>query len=135
LRALRILVVEDDFLSRSFLTKMVSEFGEVEVAVDGVEAVEAVKLSYEAGAPYDLIFLDIMMPRKDGQTALKEIRAFEESLSISMPSVCKVVMTSALGDAKNVMDAFNSQCEAYLTKPFSKKAIDEQVHKLIAEAK
>ena len=56
-------------------------------------------------------------------------------MGVSMSSVCKVVMTSALGDAKNVMDAFNSQCEAYLTKPFSKKAIDEQVRKLIAEAK
>jgi two-component system, chemotaxis family, chemotaxis protein CheY len=127
---LRILVVEDDFLSRSLLTKIVSEYGEVEVAADGIEAVEAVKRSYGSGMPYELIFLDIMMPRKDGQTALREIRAFEESSGVSAPDTCKIIMTTALGDAKNVMGAFGSQCEAYVVKPFSKKAIDEQVRNL-----
>ncbi len=130
---LKILIVEDDFLSRSFLSKMVKEYGEVEIAIDGVEAVDAVKLAYGANAPYRIIFLDIMMPRKDGQTALREIREFEESAGISALDNCKVVMTTALGDAKNVMGAFGSQCDAYVTKPFSKKAIDDQFRKLVPE--
>lgn len=130
---LKILIVEDDFLSRSFLTKMVSAYGEIEVAVDGIEAVEAVKRSYESNQPYNIIFLDIMMPRKDGQEALKEIRAFEESSGVSALATCKVIMTTALGDAKNVMSAFGAQCDAYITKPFSAKAIEEQVRKLAPE--
>ncbi len=128
---LRILVVEDDFLSRSLLSKIVSSYGQVDVAVDGKEAVDAVKRSYAAGAPYHLVFLDIMLPKKDGQTALREIRAHEESLGVSAPDVCKVVMATALGDAKNVMGAFGSQCEAYITKPFSKHAIEVELRKLL----
>jgi two-component system chemotaxis response regulator CheY len=130
---LRILVVEDDFLSRNLLSQMVSKFGAVDFAVDGLEAVEAVKASYRSKAPYSLIFLDIMMPRKDGLAALGEIREFEDSLGIPAMEVCKVIMTTALGDAKNVMSAFKSQCEAYITKPFAKKAIEEQVYKLFPE--
>jgi two-component system chemotaxis response regulator CheY len=130
---LRILVVEDDFLSRSLLSKIVTEYGEIEVAVDGVEAVNAVKRAYAAGKPYDLIFLDIMLPRKDGQTALREIRSFEESSGIFAPDTCKVIMTTALSDAKNVMGAFGAQCEAYIAKPFSKHAIDAELRKILPE--
>lgn len=130
---LRILIVEDDFLSRSFLSKIVSAYGEVDVAVDGVEAVEAVKRSYEASHPYGLIFLDIMMPRKDGQEALKDIRAYEETAGVAASDICKVIMTTALGDAKNVMKAFGSQCDAYITKPFAVKAIQEQISKLFPD--
>ncbi len=131
---LKILVVEDDFLSRSLLASIVADFGEVSVAVDGLEAVESVKASYAEGKPFDLVFLDIMMPRKDGQAALREIREFEEASGIFAPDVCKVVMTTALGDAKNVMGAFRSQCEGYIMKPFSKKAIGDLLHKLLPDS-
>jgi len=132
---IKILVVEDDFLGRSLLGKMVARYGHVDAAVDGVEAVEAVKRSYETGQPYDLVFLDIMLPKKDGQAALKEIRAWEESRGIQAPYVCKVVMTTALSDARNVMSAFGSQCEGYVTKPFSKQAIDDQIRKLFGDGR
>jgi two-component system, chemotaxis family, chemotaxis protein CheY len=128
---LKILIVEDDFLNRNYLSRIVSKYGDVDVAVDGTEAVEAVRRSYESGMPYDLLFLDIMLPQKDGLTALHEIRAIEESLGVLASDTCKAIMTTALGDAKNVMRAFGSQCEAYITKPFSKESIDEQIRKLI----
>jgi two-component system, chemotaxis family, chemotaxis protein CheY len=130
---LKILIVEDDFLSRSFLSKMLSEYGEIDIAIDGVEAVDAVKRACDAAAPYDIIFLDIMMPRKDGQTTLREIREYEESSGKSALENCKIIMTTAMGDAKNVMGAFGSQCDAYITKPFSKQTIDEQLRKLVPE--
>jgi len=127
---LKILIVEDDFLSRSLLAQMVSELGTIDIAVDGVEAVDAVKASYAGGVPYSLVFLDIMMPRKDGRTALREIRDHEASIGLSPADACKVVMTTALSDAKSVMGAFDAQCDAYVTKPFSRKAIDAEVGKL-----
>lgn len=128
---LRILVVEDDFLSRSLLSKIVAEYGTVDVAVDGKEAVDAVMRAYAAGAPYHLIFLDIMLPKKDGQTALREIRSFEESSGVMAPDACKVIMTTALSDAKNVMGAFGAQCEAYITKPFSKHSIEVELRRIL----
>jgi two-component system chemotaxis response regulator CheY len=127
---MKILVVEDEFLSRQLLSSIVSEFGAVDVAVDGQEAVEAVRISYETDKPYDLIFLDIMLPAKDGQQVLKEVRAIEEERAIFASSCVKVIMTTALSDPRNIMEAFRSQCEAYVTKPYSRKKIVEELEKL-----
>ena len=130
MRLLRMLVVEDEFLSRNLLTRMIQRYGAVDGAVDGNEALTAVKASYEEGKPYDLIFLDIMMPLKDGQTTLREIRDFEEARGVPPPDCCKVIMVTALGDAKNVMTAFKSQCEGYLTKPYSMESVQEIVERI-----
>ena len=130
MKSLRILVVEDEFLSRNLLARMIQRYGSVDNAVDGNEAVTAIKAAYEEGKPYDLIFLDIMMPVKDGQTTLLELRGYEEARGIPPTDTCKVVMVTALGDAKNVMTAFKSQCEGYLTKPYSMESVQEIVEKL-----
>ncbi len=66
---MRILVVEDDFISRRLLCRFLERFGECDVAINGNEAVNAVEHALQAGAHYDLICLDIMMPEMDGQEA------------------------------------------------------------------
>jgi len=129
MKSLRMLVVEDEFLSRNLLTRMIQRFGTVDGAVDGNEAIMALRAAYEAGTPYDLVFLDIMMPVKDGQTALQELRQYEEEKGVLPAKAVKVVMVTALGDAKNVMTAFKNQCEGYLTKPYTMEAIQDLVTK------
>ncbi len=130
MKSLKMLVAEDEFLSRNLLTRMIQSFGTVDGATDGAEALSAMKAAYEAGKPYDLIFLDIMMPEKDGQAALLELRAYEESIGIPSPDACKVIMVTALGDAKNVMADFKNQCEGYITKPYSADAIKELIERI-----
>jgi two-component system chemotaxis response regulator CheY len=71
---MRILIVEDDFGSRRLMQKLVSDYGQCDVVVDGEEAVEAFRLAWEENSPYDVIFLDIMLPKMDGQEALRRIR-------------------------------------------------------------
>ncbi len=127
MKSLKMLVAEDEFLSRHLLTRMIKDFGTVDAAVDGAEAIVALKTAYQSGSPYDLVFLDIMMPTKDGQSTLLELRSYEESLGVSSEEGCKVIMVTALGDAKNVVAAFKSQCEGYITKPYSLEAIKEIV--------
>jgi two-component system chemotaxis response regulator CheY len=124
------LVVEDEFLSRNLLTRMIQRYGSVDGAVDGNEAMIAIKAAYEAGRSYDLIFLDIMMPVKDGQTTLLELRRYEEVRGVLPTDACRVVMVTALGDAKNVMSAFKSQCEGYLTKPYTMESVQEIVERI-----
>ncbi|MEI6874759.1 MAG: response regulator [Spirochaetota bacterium] len=133
MRTLRMLVVEDEFLSRNLLTRMIQRYGTVDNAVDGNEAILAIKASYEGKKPYDLIFLDIMMPVKDGQTTLLELRGYEEARGVLPTDASKVIMVTALGDAKNVMTAFKSQCEGYLTKPYSMESVQEIVEKIAGE--
>jgi len=130
MRELRMLIVEDEFLSRQLLLTYVGEHGSCDVAVDGKEAVKAVMMSYEAGKPYDLVFMDIMLPLMDGQAALKEIRAFEAGRGVLGGETCKVLMMTALSDARSVMEAFKNQCEGYITKPYSRVKLDEAVRKI-----
>lgn len=127
MRQLRILVVEDDFISRNLLVRMVQRFGSVDSAVNGIEALKAVEAAHESSNPYDLIFLDIMMPMMDGQTALKKIRAFEQEHGVLPTDGSKIVMLTALGDATNVMQAFRGQCEGYITKPYTLQIIEAQM--------
>jgi two-component system, chemotaxis family, chemotaxis protein CheY len=126
---MKTLIVEDDFTSRLLMQEILRGFGASHVAVDGMEAVEAVRLALEADEPYDLICLDIMMPEMDGQQALKEIRALEKAKT-SMRQEAKIVMTTALTDMKNVYTALSSMCDAYLTKPIHKGKLMQELRKL-----
>ena len=126
---MKTLIVEDDFTSRLLLQEMLKEFGDVHVATNGDEALEAVKVSHAEGVPYDLICLDIMMAPTDGQTGLRQIRAFEESRGIRSKHGAKIVMTTSLSDMKNVMQAYSSLCDGYLNKPIDKALLIAEIKK------
>lgn len=127
---MKTLIVEDDFTSRLLLQALLKDYGPSHIAVDGKKAVEAVRLALDADEPYDLICLDIMMPRMDGQEALKEIRALEKDKGIAYIGGAKIVMTTALSDVKNVSTSYHSLCDAYLTKPINKTKLLEELRKL-----
>lgn len=127
---MKTLIVEDDFASRKLMEKYLSPFGETDVVVDGQEAIDAFNMALDEDARYDLICLDIMLPKMDGQKVLKEIRSIEEERGIFGNNGTKIIMTTALGDAKNVLNAFRSQCEGYLQKPISREHLMRQLKDL-----
>jgi two-component system, chemotaxis family, chemotaxis protein CheY len=114
---MRTLIVEDDFTSRLLLQAFLSRYGECHIAINGKEALEAFRLAQQHGEKYDLICMDIMMPEMDGQTAVREIRAVEESGGILSTSGAKIIMVTALDDVKNVVKSFGALCDAYVFKP------------------
>jgi CheY-like chemotaxis protein/HPt (histidine-containing phosphotransfer) domain-containing protein len=127
---LKILIAEDDFTCRKLLQTFLSEYGECFVAINGHESVEAVREALDEGQPYDLICLDIMMPEMDGHKALEAIRQIENEHGIAGLDGVKVIMTTVLGDSKNVIGAFRTGCEAYIVKPVSKEKLLEEMEKL-----
>jgi len=126
---MKTLIVEDDFTSRLLLQELLKSYGPCHIAVNGKEAVEATAAALE-DEPYDLICLDIMMPEMDGQEALRRIREQEEARDILSSNGAKIVMTTALGDIKNVIAAYKSLCDGYLTKPIQKAKLLEELRKL-----
>lgn len=120
---MKTLIVEDDFSSRLVMQQFLKSYGSLHVAVNGREAIEAVRLALDAGEPYNLICLDIMMPEVDGHQALKQIRSLEESKGILSTHGSKIIMTSALGNVGNVSKAYYSLCDAYLVKPIERKKL------------
>lgn len=127
---MRILIVEDDLTSRKVIYKLMSDYGECDITVDGMEAIDAFLLAYDEGKPYDLICLDIMMPKLDGMSALKVIREMEIEKNISKDQRVKIIMTTALNDTENVYEAFEYGCEGYAAKPLDSKKLIEVLEKL-----
>lgn len=128
---MRILIVEDDFISRNVLQHILSEFGQCDIAVDGQEAVDAFKQSWGESKPYDLICMDIMMPGLDGHEALHLIRDFEKQLALKSSAETKVIMTTSLNDKKNVADAFyKGGASSYFVKPIDRDKFLEELRLL-----
>ncbi|RPJ09328.1 MAG: response regulator [Spirochaetaceae bacterium] len=128
---MRVLVAEDDFGSRKLLQSILTEYGECDAAVDGEEAVQAFKLAWKEKRPYDLVCMDIMMPKVNGQEALKAIRDFERDTGVKPSQEVKVIMTTVLDDPKNVIDAlYKGGASAYVVKPINKEKFLKEVKEL-----
>ena len=127
---MRILIAEDDLVSRKFLFKFLSQFGECDLVVDGLETLDAFLLSIKENNPYDLICLDIMMPKVDGVKALQAIRDYEKQKGILPEKRSKVIMTTALAETEYVHHAFEIGCEAYAAKHIDTGKLVEVIKKL-----
>jgi two-component system, chemotaxis family, chemotaxis protein CheY len=127
---MRTLIVEDDFTSRLLLQSFLSQYGECHIATNGEEAVTAFRAAQESGNAYDLICMDIMMPEMDGQTAVKKIRAIEEAGGMLSSDGAKIIMTTALDDVSNVVQSFQSLCDAYLFKPIDTGKLRDYIRSL-----
>jgi two-component system chemotaxis response regulator CheY len=129
-RTMKVLIVEDDRLSAMVMENFLEPYGKCDLAVDGYQALDLFRRAAEEKSPYDLVCLDIMMPGIDGQEVLKELRAFEAGKNIHGLDGVKVIMTTALGDRGNVLEAFRSQCEVYMVKPIDRAKLLSELKSL-----
>ncbi len=127
---MKILIAEDDLASRKFLFKLLSQYGECDLTIDGIEALEAFAIAYDLGEPYDLLCLDIMMPKIDGLKVLKTIREYENKKGIDDAEKCKVIITSALSESEVEFDFPVTENEIYETKPVDSIRIKDALKKL-----
>jgi two-component system chemotaxis response regulator CheY len=127
---MKILIAEDDYVNRRFLFKFFSQYGDCDMVVNGEEAVTAFMFSLEEDEPYDLICLDIMMPKLDGLKALKMISSIERDNKISQDKASKKFVITALDNVRDVEKAFELGCEVYVTKPINTAKLIEVMKKL-----
>lgn len=105
----RVLIAEDDFFIRDIYSKVFSLAGyTVDVAVDGEDALNKIKLQQQ---PYDMLLLDIMMPKMTGLDVLKQLRA------MNTPSKnMSVFILSNLGQQNIIEEAFKVGMDGYIIK-------------------
>lgn len=127
---MKILIAEDDRISRTFLQKFMSNYGEVDMAVDGMEAIDLYMESIKHNAPYDMLCLDIMMPKVDGLKVLKVIRQLEAQKNIPQEEHLPIIMMTALADVGYVDEAFRLGCDAYASKPIDTDKVEEVMRNL-----
>jgi two-component system, chemotaxis family, chemotaxis protein CheY len=114
---MRILIAEDDPISRDFLFKFLKKYGECDMAIDGFEALDAYLLSVKENNPYDLLCIDIMMPKFDGLKVLKAIRDIEIQRRILLDRRAKIILTTALDKSHIAKNTFEVDYDAYISKP------------------
>lgn len=125
---LKILVVEDDFMVRQVIRDILEVYGVVDIAVNGEEAIQAFRVAWRKEEPYDLLCMDIMMPVMDGNEALIKIREIEKSLGIIGPDEVRVIMITALDDAKTVVKAYSKGgATSYIVKPIEKERLINEI--------
>ncbi|TRO81820.1 response regulator [Desulfuromonas acetexigens] len=104
---MRILVVEDEKKVASFIKRGLEEEGFlVDVAYDGEEGRYMAETN-----PYDLILMDVMLPKKDGLTVVRELR----EKGMSAPVLC----LTAKDTVDDIVSGLDSGSDDYLTKPFA----------------
>ena len=126
---MKVLVAEDDMASGKFLTKLLSKYGQVDLARDGIEAVDNFVKAASENSKYDLVCLDIMMPKIDGYKALESIRNAERKLCIPRISRCKIIMISALDEGFDSSYASDDYDE-YICKPIDIVKFDNIIRKM-----
>lgn len=131
---MKILIAEDDYVNRRFLFKFFSQYGDCDMVVNGEEAVKAVMFALDEEDPYDLICLDIMMPKLDGLKALKMLSSIEKDREVNSERAAKKFVITALDNAKDVQKAFELGCEVYATKPINTEKLIEVMKKLKLDA-
>jgi two-component system, chemotaxis family, chemotaxis protein CheY len=124
------LVVEDEFVARCILQRFLARYGECDVAVDGDEAIAAVVNALETAAAYDLICLDIGLPKLNGQGVLERIRELELEQGTTMGQGSRVIMTTINATPSHVLGAFRGGADAYLTKPISLPTLSQELKTL-----
>ncbi|MDD6996137.1 MAG: response regulator transcription factor [Candidatus Borkfalkiaceae bacterium] len=112
---MKILIVDDEEMIRNVLREYVEfEGNEADEAADGMEAVKKCRDN-----DYDLILMDVMMPKLDGFSAVKEIKKDKD---------IPVIMLSARGEEYDKLFGFEIGADDYVTKPFSPKEVMARIN-------
>lgn len=114
----KILIVDDEENIREVLKEYAEFEGhEVDEAGDGMKAIELAKEN-----DYDIIIMDVMLPRLDGYSACKEIRKFKQT---------PMLMLSARGEEYDKLHGFDVGIDDYVVKPFSPKEVMARVNAIV----
>ena len=127
---MKILIVDDDNLSRLTLEATLSKHGRCTCAENGRDGVDLFTQALDSGDPYSLIFMDIQMPVMDGHAALAAIRELERQRQTPPGSEVKVAVVTCHDDVKNVAASFfRGNVTCYFTKPLNLSAMVETLQK------
>ena len=119
---MKVLIVDDEDMIRAVLREYVEfEGGIADEAKDGMEAVLKCREN-----DYDILLMDVMMPRLDGFSAVKEIKKIKD---------VPVIMLSARGEEYDKLFGFELGVDDYVTKPFSPKEIMARIHAICKRRK
>ncbi|MCP4354873.1 MAG: response regulator [Proteobacteria bacterium] len=120
---MKILVVDDEIVSRKKMENILDDFGECYIVESGTEAITAFNEAWSLGMPFDLVLLDISMPDISGIEVLNRIRQTEKDKSLAKSHCVKVMMVTSHSDKDLVVDCMKAGCNNYIVKPFDRERV------------
>ncbi len=117
---MKILIVDDEAVSRNILIQKMGLIGECTAVEDGIKAIELFNKAIQKEKPFDLITLDVSMPKMDGIQVLEMIRKKEKSAKVSKEDQVKIIMVSARMNTATIKACIKLGCNGYITKPVTK---------------
>jgi len=123
---MKFLLVDAEFDSRKQSQKALNHYGECDLAINGLEALNAFVRAHNDRDPYSLIFLDIDMPDLSGNQVLMKIRQWERSKAITTSDEAKIIMLSkdeSSESKKTIQEALGEGGQAYILKPINRKKL------------
>jgi two-component system chemotaxis response regulator CheY len=127
---MKILVVDDEMVSREKMKMIMGHFGQCEAVENGADALGKFVEAWNSWSPYDLISLDVQMPEMDGVEVLNRIRALEREKNVPESKRVRVVMVTARSDKDTIMTSIQAGCNDYVVKPFDKAIVAKKLSKL-----
>ncbi len=127
---MKILIVDDELVSRTKLELILNHFGDCETVDSGKKAITRFHAAHRDKDPFDLIMLDINLPGMDGIDVLSEIRESEKQYEIPGQEQVKILMATSYKDKDRVIACAQSGCNDYIGKPFDMDVISKKLEKL-----
>jgi len=127
---MKILIVDDEIVSRTKLTMIMAHFGDCDAVDNGKDAVALFRAAHHSQDPFDLIMLDINLPEMDGIEVLSEIRQVEQNLKVKKDGEAKILMATSYRDKDRIIASVQSGCNDYIGKPFDIDIIRKKLAKL-----
>lgn len=126
---MKILVVDDELVSRKKMQKIMEGLGECAAAANGGDALNLFKQALKSGTPFDLVTLDVVMPVMDGTEVLYQIRELEKQGHRPKEKRTKILMVTAQSDKDTVITCIQAQCDDYIVKPFDREKVMNKINK------
>ena len=128
---MKILIADDDFVSRTKLEALLSEYGDCDPAEDGDQVIVMFQKAYLASDGYDLITLDIDMPGSNGHDVLKKMGEWLTHIKEHQDGTePKILMVTSMKSRTDFIYSFREGCAGYLKKPVTPENLEEALDKI-----
>ncbi|MBF0619973.1 MAG: response regulator [Candidatus Omnitrophica bacterium] len=114
---MRILIVDDDYVSRAKLTALLSTYGQCDAVPNGQIGLQMFQEAHKELVPYDLVTMDYEMPDLSGEAVVGQIREMERMMQVDGAKEAKILMVTVKKGMKEVSASYSKGCTGYITKP------------------